>query len=111
MLREGGFRARGRRLPGGHNHMIQKILFPVDFSPSCVGMAAYVKRGATIFGAEVTLLHVCDLSSHDGFELLARPGVDIAEDHWELAKSKLELFLKPEFPAEVCPRILLVGDA
>jgi hypothetical protein len=24
--------------------MIETILFPVDFSPACVGMAAYVKR-------------------------------------------------------------------
>jgi len=50
--------------------MIQKILFPVDFSPSLVGMAVYVKRAAAIFGAEVTLVHVFDLSSHDGYRVL-----------------------------------------
>ena len=36
--------------------MIQNMLFPVDFSPTCVGMAAYVKRAAAMFGAKVTLL-------------------------------------------------------
>jgi nucleotide-binding universal stress UspA family protein len=91
--------------------MIQKILFPVDFSPSCVAMAAYVERAAAIFGAEVTIVHVCDLSSHNGFELYARPANDIAEEHWNLARTKLELFLKSEFPAAKCPRILLTGDA
>ena len=44
---------------------IQNILFPVDFSPSCVAMAAYVKRVAAISGARVTLIHVFDLYSHD----------------------------------------------
>lgn len=91
--------------------MIQKILFPVDFSTSCVAMAAYVKRAAEIFGAEVTLVHVCDLSSHNGFELYSRPPGDIAAEHWNLGRSKLELFLKSEFPAAKCPRILLTGDA
>jgi hypothetical protein len=37
---------------------IQNILFPVDFSPSCVAMAAYVKRAAAIFGARVTLVAI-----------------------------------------------------
>jgi hypothetical protein len=44
---------------------IQDILFPVDFSPSCVAMAPYVKRAAAIFGARVTLVHVFDLYSHE----------------------------------------------
>jgi nucleotide-binding universal stress UspA family protein len=91
--------------------MIQKILFPVDFSTSCVAMAAYVKRAAGIFGADVTLVHVCDLSSHNGFELYLRSPADIAAEHWNLGRSKLELFLKSEFPAAKCPRILLTGDA
>ncbi len=33
---------------------IQNIQFPVDFSSSCIAMAAYVKRAAAIFGARVT---------------------------------------------------------
>jgi nucleotide-binding universal stress UspA family protein len=91
--------------------MIKNILFPVDFSPSCAAMAAYVQRAAAIFGAQVTIVHICDLSSHNGFELYARPAGDIAEEHRSLAKSKLELFLRSEFPIEQYPRILLAGDA
>src|SRR5258706_5397738 len=91
--------------------MIQRILFPVDFSPSCLAMAAYVRRAAEMFGAEVTIVHVCDLRSHNGFELYVRPVDEIAREHWSLAGSKLKLFLKSEFPAASCPRILLAGDA
>ncbi len=91
--------------------MIQKILFPVDFSASCIVMAAYVKRAALILGAEVSLVHVCDLASHNGFELYARPAGEIAEDHWSVAASKLEVFLESEFPKGECPRILTAGDA
>jgi nucleotide-binding universal stress UspA family protein len=90
--------------------MIQKILFPVDFSPSCVGMAVYVKRAAAIFGAEVTLAHVCDLSSHNGFELVARTPDAIAEEHWDLARNKLELFLNSQFPSTNSRTVLLAGD-
>jgi nucleotide-binding universal stress UspA family protein len=90
--------------------MIKNILFPVDFSPSCAGMAVYVKRAAEIFGAEVTLVHVCDLSSHNGFELFARTPDAIAEEHWNLAKSKLELFFNSQFPSTESRTVLLAGD-
>jgi nucleotide-binding universal stress UspA family protein len=91
--------------------MIQKILFPVNFSASCVAMAAYVKRAAAIFGAKVTLVHVCDLNSLYGFELYARPASEIAEEHWNLAREKLEGFLLSEFPAAGNRRVLMAGDA
>src|SRR5712664_1356210 len=89
----------------------QNILFPVDFSPSCVAMAAYVKRAAAIFGARVTLVHVFDLYSHDGFQLYVRPLSEVAEEQQNLARDKLDSFLKFEFPLVECPRILLSGDA
>jgi len=89
--------------------MIHKILFPVDFSASCIAMAAYVRRAAEIFRANVTVVHVCDLVSHNGFELYARRTDEIAEDHWNLARNKLEHFLP--FPAGDCRRLLLAGDA
>ena len=51
----------------------QKILFPVDFSPSCVAMAPFVKRAAaSVTSAKVTLLHVLEPSA-SGFELLCAP--------------------------------------
>ncbi len=34
---------------------IQNILFSVDFSPTCVGMAPFVKKGAAMFSARVML--------------------------------------------------------
>ena len=90
--------------------MLQHILFPVDFSPSCVAMAAYVKRATAIFKAQVTLIHVSDLASHNGFELYARRPDEIAEDHRALARDKLELFLHSDFPSSSCSRLLLAGD-
>ncbi len=91
--------------------MIRRILFPVDFSDGCAAMAAYVQRAATLWGATVSLVHVCDLSSSSGFEIYARPGGEIAEEHWNVAKDRLGRFLVPEFPLESSPRILLAGGA
>jgi nucleotide-binding universal stress UspA family protein len=91
--------------------MIEKILFPVDFSPSSVAMAAYVKRAAAMFGSHVTLLHVVDLESHNGFELYLRTFQDIADEHWNVARAKLDSFLESEFPRDQCPRILRSGEA
>jgi len=91
--------------------MIERILFPVDFSPSCAAMAAYVKRAAAMFGSQVTLVHVCDLASHNGFELYMRAPQEIAEDHWSIGRERLDSFLKAEFPLADCPRILRSGEA
>jgi nucleotide-binding universal stress UspA family protein len=90
--------------------MIKNILFPVDFSLSCAAMAGYVRRAAAIFRAKVTLVHVFDLSSHNGFELYVRPLYEIAEEHRELARAKLDSFLQAEFPIAESARILLSGD-
>jgi nucleotide-binding universal stress UspA family protein len=90
---------------------IQNILFPVDFSLSCIAMAAYVKRSAAIFSAKVTLVHVFDLYSHDGFQLYVRSLSEVAEEQQRLAQDKLDSFLKSEFPVGECPRIMLSGVA
>ena len=90
---------------------IQNILFPVDFSPSCIAMAAYVKRAAVMFDAKVTLVHVFDLYSHDAFQLYVRPLSEVSEEQQNVARDKLDSFLKSEFPVGECPRILLSGDA
>jgi nucleotide-binding universal stress UspA family protein len=91
--------------------MIKKILFPVDFSASCFAMASYVKRAAAMFGSQVTLVHVCDLASHNGFELYVRSLQEIAEEHARIAQSKLDSFLESEFPPADCPRVLRSGEA
>jgi len=90
--------------------MFQKILFPVDFSPPCIAMAPYVKRAETIFRANVTLVHACNLASNNGFELYERRPDEIAEDHWNLAREKLTLFLAHDFPPGPGSRLLLAGD-
>ena len=90
--------------------MIQKILFPVDFSPACVAMAAFVKRAAATFSAKVTLLHVLELSP-SGFELYVRPPGEVEQERAQLAQAKLNSFLESEFPEKGCTRLLRVGDA
>jgi nucleotide-binding universal stress UspA family protein len=91
--------------------IITNILFPVDFSASCIAMAPYVKRAATLFGANVSLVHVFDPASYNGFELYVRRMQEIAEGHEEIARNRLDSFLRAEFPAQEHPRILLAGDA
>jgi nucleotide-binding universal stress UspA family protein len=89
---------------------MHKILFPVNLSQSCVAMSPFVKRVATMFQARVSLLYVCDLTSHNGFELYLRSPQEIAEEHTNIAQRKLDSFLESDFPASVCCRILRSGD-
>lgn len=91
--------------------MFEKILFPVDFSPSCSAMARYVKRVAAMFGSRVTLVHVCDLASHNGFELYVRSPLEIAEEHKAIAQERLKSFLESDFPLDMCSTILCSGEA
>jgi len=91
--------------------VIEKILFPVDFSPACAAMGPYVKRAADLFGSRVTLVHVCDLASHNGFELYVRSLPEIAEEHRCIAEERLKSFLEAEFPPAACARILRSGEA
>lgn len=90
---------------------ITNILFPVDFSPSSVAMAAYVKRAAAILQAKVSLVHVYNPASYDGFELALRRTQEIAEDHEEVARQRLDSFLTNEFSISETPRIVAAGDA
>jgi nucleotide-binding universal stress UspA family protein len=91
--------------------LISNILFPVDFSPSSFAMAPYVKRAAILAGAKVSLIHVFDPASHSGFELYLRAIPEIAVEHQNIARQRLDSFLPDEFPLAECPRILVAGDA
>ena len=91
--------------------LIKNILYPVDFSPSCIAMAAYVKRASTVLNAKVSLVHVFDPASYNGFELYLRPISEISEEHHNIGREKLDSFLTAEFPIGECPRILASGDA
>jgi nucleotide-binding universal stress UspA family protein len=44
--------------------LIANILYPVDFSPSCIAIAPYVKRAAALPEGRVSLVHVVD-PAHD----------------------------------------------
>lgn len=90
--------------------MIEKILFPVDFSQSCIAISPFVKRAATIFESRVSMLYVCDLASHNGFELYVRSLQEIAQEHWNVARQELDSFLESDFPVSSCPRMLRSGD-
>lgn len=90
--------------------VISNILFPVDFSPSCVAMGPYVKRAAAILDARVSLVHVFDPASYSGVEEYLRGPVEIADEHREIARKRLDEFLSGEFPLAQHPRILAAGD-
>src|SRR5579859_4084832 len=92
---------------------IKKILFPVNFSPSCIAMAPYVRRAAALFNATVSLVHVVDpteLDLSEQYELYVRPVADILEDHRIVRKERFEAFLASEFSLADSPRVLLSGD-
>ena len=89
---------------------IRKILFPVDYSASCVAMAPFVKRAASVASAQVTLLHVLEVAP-SGFELYVRPFPEIEENCKSVECEKLNSFLESEFPRNLSPRLLWEGDA
>ncbi|MGO8708026.1 MAG: universal stress protein, partial [Terracidiphilus sp.] len=90
--------------------LITNILFPVDFSSSCVAMGPYVKRAAAMFGARISLIYVFDPASYSGWEEFVRGPVEIADEHRQVAHKRLDAFLAKEFPVSHHPRILAKGD-
>jgi nucleotide-binding universal stress UspA family protein len=90
---------------------IARILFPVDFSQSCVAMAAYVKRAATLLGADVSLVHVVDLTGYNGLQLYLRPISEVTEEQLGIGRDRLDSFLAEDFPVAERARILTSGDA
>ena len=91
--------------------LIASILYPVDFSPSCVAMAAYVKRAAALLDARVSLVHVVDPAGYNGLQLYVRPITEVSEEYLDIGRQRLDSFLAAEFPVVQCPRILASGDA
>ena len=89
---------------------VTNILYPVDFSSSCVAMAPYVRRAAAVYDAGVTLIHVFNPASYSGFEQTMRRPEDIAQDHEEIARHRLDTFLVAQFPLAEYPRVVVPGD-
>src|SRR5580698_9722736 len=94
-----------------HMSSIATILYPVDFSSSCVAMAAYVERAATLLGARVSLIHVVDPTGYNGMQLYVRPVSEVLEEYIGIGRERLNSFLAADFPVAECPRILTTGDA
>jgi len=90
---------------------IASILYPVDFSPSCIAMAPYVKRAAALLEARVSLVHVVDPTGYNGLQLYVRPMSEVSEEHLAIGRDRLDSFLTAEFPTAEFARILTSGDA
>ena len=90
--------------------LIERILFPVDFSHSCTAMAAYVKRAAAIFNAQVTLLNVAEFNLYTGMELGPRTFDDVAKDQFDAARLRLNAYLTADFPLATTTRVVRLGD-
>src|ERR1019366_3029392 len=78
---------------------IKKILFPVDFSESCVGAARYVEFFAGQFQAEITLLHAVRMGEHS-----------LAEELLPQRKAQLDAFLADELKYFTTQRVCVTED-
>jgi nucleotide-binding universal stress UspA family protein len=92
---------------------IKKILFPVDFSDSCLGAARYAEVFAGRFQAELTLLHVVDTAAYKAWgtsALFAMQGIGVVEEGTRLARHELNKFLKEELKHLDVKREIAEGD-
>jgi len=80
--------------------LIKKILFPVDFSDSCLGAARYVEALAGQFEAEIMLLHAVGMGEHN-----------LAEELLPVRRAQLDAFLADELKYFTTERICVTGDA
>src|ERR1700733_3047813 len=79
--------------------LINKILFPVDFSPGCRSAARYVEAFAGRFEAEIMLLHVVGMGEHN-----------LAEQLLPLRQAQLDAYLADELKYFATERICVIGD-
>lgn len=78
---------------------IKRILFPVDFSPACVGAARYVEEMAGRFQASIRLIHVVTAGEHN-----------LAEELFAGRKARLDAFFTEELRYFDMDRVCVVGD-
>ena len=93
--------------------MIERILFPVDFSEQSRKAAPFVKAMASRFQSEVVMLNVLELppvwyGAGDGVVWV--PPVD-ADQMREEARTRLEAYMQAEFAEVRVNRVLTEGDA
>lgn len=91
---------------------IRKILFPVDFSETCLGMSRYVENVASQSHAEVTLIHVVNQNDF----MLGTPdlgGLAMVENYragLEAAQQRMSHYLADEFRHLRVKRLVLEGN-
>jgi len=78
---------------------IKKILFPVDFSESCIGAARYVEAIAGKFEAEITLLHAVAMGERT-----------LPQELLPLRKKELDAFLADELKYYTTHRVCEIED-
>jgi nucleotide-binding universal stress UspA family protein len=76
---------------------IKRILFPVDFSDSCLGAARYVEAFAGQFEAEIMFLHAVGMGEHNAALM-------------EKRKAQLDAFLVNEVACFSTRRVCTVAD-
>ena len=78
---------------------IKKILFPVDFSDSCLATARYVQALAGRFEATIMLLHVVGMGEHT-----------LADELLPVKRAQLDAFLADELKYFTVERVCVKGD-
>jgi nucleotide-binding universal stress UspA family protein len=78
---------------------ISKILFPIDFSDSCLGATRYVEAFAWQFKAEIMLLHAVGMGEH------RVPGI-----RRRVRNARLDSFLESELQPFTTHRVCVTGD-
>ena len=81
--------------------LINKILFPVDFSPGSVNVARYVEAFAGRFQAEIMLLHVVGPGAGE---------LVLPEELLPMRQARLNAFLNGELKYFSTERICVTGD-
>ena len=92
---------------------IKKIVFPVDFTESCVGASRYVEAFAGRFQAELTLLHAVDVSPFAVWgtsSLWGLEGGDMTRHGMAWAREQMSKFLQEDFKHLDVKREVVEGD-
>jgi nucleotide-binding universal stress UspA family protein len=98
----------------------KKILFPVDYSPSCTAMVPYVQDMTRHFSAELTLVHAFalrplfvnrDIESVLVYSDLAYADPKISEEARSIEKQRLSEFAANAFPGQRPDLITEEGEA
>lgn len=79
--------------------LIDKILFPVDFSDSCLAAARYVEALAGRFEAEIMLLHIVTRGEHT-----------LPEELLPLRRLELDAYLANELKYFTVQRVCTIGE-